>query len=250
MRELQQCLPNHRVHRDWVRSKHFFQPIVGGDFSKSMIVVIVRDPFDWMAALAEQPYHSPQHVAGFGESQVVPLSWQDFVRRPWTMPRTSQYDTQLLREHRTEETRKPDGACRERFEFHQVVPCRTDRDVVPEAFFRGYEPIYEMQRDGRPYANALELRTDKLLNFALELPLIVPFGGFVVVRYEDLLQEGTAPLLQQITDLLGISEATTCQPTPPQPERLRTRHIPPEFRKWISQHMDHRVEALFNYNSN
>ena len=67
--ELQQCFPrgpNLRVHRDFVREKHWFQPInADDDHRHRLIVVVVRDPVEWMAAMRQSPYHSPAHVAGF-----------------------------------------------------------------------------------------------------------------------------------------------------------------------------------------
>jgi hypothetical protein len=264
--ELQQCFPrntvfNFKVHRDFIRSKHFFQPIRPDDYSQSILLSVFRNPVDWVAAMREAPYHSPRHVAGFqtssnGSSRVIPLPWKDFVETVWATKRTA-FDLQLIHEDRVEETTSGD-VCREGFPLYEVVPCRynmsTDNALlqIPEARFRGYEPIYELRRDhtGRPFANILELRRDKIVNFALELPLLMKLGGYSAVRYEDLLQQGTRFLLEEIASMFGMDELpASCRPTDPQPERIGKRQVPPDFRAYVQEHMDQATERLLGYQS-
>ena len=276
MRELQQCflakkrgntttvpVKVAKVHRDFLRVKHFFQPILrgGGDFSRHIVVVAVRNPVDWVAAMHAKPYHSPGHIAGFSSNinnnaEVIPLSWQDFVSRPWTTHR-SQIDAQLRNQSNARELHyKPQ--CQEGFAFDQVVPCQMDNvsyPYIPPTRLRGFAPLYELQqhtaRQQQPYQHILQLRADKITNFCLQLPLLYPnLGGFVVVRYEDLLLHGTRQvLLEPVADLVGLPSELPpqCRPTPPQPKRLRQRAVPPDFRQWIVNHLDADRERLLGY---
>jgi len=268
--ELQQCFrrtEHFKVHRDFIRGKHWFQPIDeldnnSTDFRHSLIVVVVRDPVEWMAAMLQSPYHSPSHVSGFdseNEDKVVPLPWQDFVRRPWTTARTES-DARILKDPRHQQNTT---ICREGFLPHQVVPCQSEpmewmeQWKIPQRRWRGFEPIYEQRpRDGAPYDHLLQLRSDKIVNWILQLPLLLQIGGLVLVRYEDLLQHGTEFLLMQVADVLDIQKGNTfekatlpagCNPTLPQPERFGRRQIPNDFRNWINQHVNVEMEKLVGY---
>lgn len=295
--------PNIRVHRDFLRSKHFFQPVVPGDFSTSLIVVIVRDPVEWMAAMVEKPYHSPHHMAGFDHvtMAVQPLPWQEFVARPWTasaaaaatlqaktatlhgpaMAAMMTYDfISLGQQHQDKNSSSGDNSdhvrCQGRFSWHEVVPCRLDNVTgakppwnIPPQKWRGFAPVYEqrrqripLSRDGndlrillpQPYDHLLQLRADKIINWILELPLLMKLGGFVVVRYEDLLREGNALLLEQIHSIVRGSEdgdgsrlPSSCKVTGPQPERLSRRYIPNDLIKWVNNNIDVATEKLIGY---
>ena len=270
--ELQQCFRRNeqfKVHRDFVRGKHWFQPTDeielpnnSTDFRESLIVVVMRDPVEWMAAMWQYPYHSPSHLEGFDAAQkasVVPLPWPDFVHRPWTTTRTES-DARILRDTHHYSN---NSVCREGFLPHQVVPCQseplewTELWHIPERRWRGFEPIYEMRpREGTPYDHLLQLRSDKIVNWVLELPMLLQIGGLVVVRYEDLLLRGTEFLLQQVANILAMEDGNEieipslpaeCKPALPQPERIGRRQIPDDFRKWIQQNVNAETERLINY---
>jgi len=260
------------VHRDFLREKHWFQPILadagGDDHRHSLIVVVVRDPVEWMAAMWQSPYHSPAHVAGFDsthDDRVMPLPWPEFVRRPWTTTAQSAADARILRQP-DPATRRNQTLCQRQFSMQQVVPCQSDPAEwtelwkIPQRRWRGYEPVYELRgNNGTPYDHLLQLRSDKIVNWILQLSLLVRIGGLLVVRYEDLVQNGTESMLLQIASMLasdGSDEKAEggrqqlpagCQPTPPQPERLGRRPIPDDFRDWINQHVNVETERLIGY---
>lgn len=263
-KSLQQCFPKStgvKVHRDFLRSKHFFQPIVRADFRNSLIIVVVRDPIEWMAAMRENPYHSPSHVAGFDNTTdaVIPLPWQLFVNKPWTT-----LQTDIDRKLAENEENRNQTICQEHFSMQHVVPCQLDDATIrgppwhiPESILRGYYPFYEQHRDGSgPYRHLLELRSDKIVNWVLQIPLLMQLGAFLVVRYEDLLRHGTESLLRQVADIVAIDDGTikekdklpaTCAVTGPQPERIGKRKIPDEFRDWINQNVPVETEQLIGY---
>ena len=254
---LQQCYPKTskvRVHRDFIRSKHFFQPIHDtADYSRSLIVVVVRDPIEWMAAMREFPYHSPSHMAGFRNSQIIPLPWQEFVNKTWTTD-ASVVDRKLTAQNRTTVT------CSQNFRYDEVKPCVLRNDLItgppwniPSSRLRGYYPLYE-QRRGKPYDHLLQLRSDKIVNWILQIPLLMKIGGFVVVRYEDILERGNEFFLQQVNALLSNHPVDSQHPLPkhcsviaPQPDRIGKRYISPGFRDWINRNLDEETEHLVGY---
>jgi len=254
--ELSQCFPRDlsskiriRCHRDFLRSKHFFQPPVRGVYANNIVIAIVRDPIEWVAAMREKPYHMPYHMAGFDKATkkmlAIPLDWETFVQRAeWTYPQTSPHDLNVL-QSKTQNS----VACVQGFSFDQVTPCIFDNSTIPTSKWRGHMPIYELSRDtpGKPFANLLKLRSDKILNFVVEIPLLMQLGGYWVVRYEDLLRDGTRPLLEQMADMMGIGLPQVCRPQPPRPERIGHREIPEGFRQWIEEHLVLETEQLLGY---
>lgn len=256
MRELQRCFPRFqfgvKVHRDFVRAKHFFQPIVAGDFKTNILIVVFRDPVEWVAAMREKPYHSPNHILKFENQSgaIVPLPWKEFVTRAWTTKR-SEFDKKLVLEDRVKETMRGD-ICRERFAFHEVLPCRYDNTTssIPDSRIRGFEPIYEMRRDGsgEPFDNILEMRSDKIVNLLLEMSMMMDLGGYMAVRYEDLLREGTKSLLTQVATMVGMDNVPEhCSASGPQANRIGRRKIPIELRQWVQTHSVTKTERLLGY---
>jgi hypothetical protein len=254
---LQQCYPKKskiRVHRDFIRSKHFFQPIHNNaDYTNSLIVVVVRDPIEWMAAMREFPYHSPSHLTGFRNSQIIPLPWQEFVNKTWTTE-ASRADRTLTTGNRTK------IVCTQSFRFDEVKPCILRKDMitgppwnVPLSRVRGYYPLYE-QRRGKPYDHLLQMRSDKIVNWILQIPLLMKIGGFVVVRYEDILQRGNEYFLQQVNAIVNNKTIDSHQSLPkhcsilaPQPDRIGKRYVPSDFKDWINRNIDVETEQLIGY---
>lgn len=261
-KELQKCFSNApesapfvgKIHRDFIRSKHFFQPLhSGGNFLRSIVVVIVRDPVDWVSAMNEMPYHSPGHVASINSNnEVTPLPWADFVSRPWTMPRPKS-DKELLKRMATEPILRSERLCQSTFRFDEVVPCTLNSTIqeFPTGMLRSMYPVYELKRDGSgdAYRNILELRADKIANHVLHLPLLFSLGGYVLVRYEDLLEKGTQFLMEQVSQVIGLQGTLPqqCKPAEPQPDRLRQRIVPKGLKEWIDSNMDVHTERLLGY---
>jgi len=221
----------------------------------------------------EKPYHSPSHVQEFGSDDggIVPLPWKEFVTK-WWLTKRSEQDLELIRTGR-HVTYTNSCAGIERFGFQEVVPCLFDSSkpasagdagaggsdggvYIPESRMRGFWPIYELRRDGsgKPFENILELRTEKIVNFLLEIPLLYGgnnnLGGYVAVRYEDLVQNGTGYLLERISSMIGLDKLPDgcVASSDGHPEKyLSNRYIPSGFREWILEHVDRDVEKLLGY---
>jgi hypothetical protein len=192
-----------------------------------------------------------EHMKGFDETgKAIPMGWEEFVSKPWAMKNRSLQDYQILEEMK----QNPQKAfpCRSGLKFHEVMPCRFDPGSIPKDLVRMQNPVYELKRGGEndePYANILELRSDKIVNFLLEVGLIPDLRGYLAVRFEDLMRNGTRTFLEQVGQIVfGLSELPPeCQPQEPKPEMLGRRKIPDGLRKWVEEHLVLHTERLLGY---
>jgi hypothetical protein len=256
VQEMQECFQEMgiKIQRDlFNRNKHFFQDTNRfSSYQQSHIVVaIFREPLEWVGAMIEKPYHMTEHQQGFDEQGVpIPLAWQDFVSKQWTMKNRSKYDYKLLAQWK--QNPRKFLPCRTGMDFHQVMPCRFDPGTIPDKVVREQNPVYELKRGGayndEPYANILELRSDKIINFLLEVPLLQDLGGYLAVRFEDLLQNGTRSTLQEVARMIGMDELPiSCKPQGPKPEMLGRRKIPDGLKAWVKEHLILHTEKLLGY---
>jgi hypothetical protein len=172
------------------------------------------------------------------------------VNKPWTLPNRSKKDYELLQQRK--ENPKRIFTCRNGMKFHEVMPCHFDPGTVPEAVVREQNPVYELKRGStitdEPYSNILELRSDKIVNFLLEIGLIQDLGGYLAVRFEDLLTNGTRGFLEDVGKMIGLDELPPeCQPQAPRPELIGRRTIPDGLRTWVEDHLILRTERLLGY---
>jgi hypothetical protein len=135
--------------------------------------------------------------------------------------------------------------------FHEVMPCRFDPGTLPDRLVRTQQPVYELRRGGvndEYYQNILELRADKIVNFVLEVPLLQDLGGYMAVRFEDLIQNGTRSFLEQVGKMVGIQDLPpACHPQEPRPDRIGRRNIPEGLKQWVEDHLIRRTERLLGY---
>jgi len=220
------------------------------------------------------------------EKDIRPLSWQEFCTRPWTMPRRMEYEMKVTTTTRASHNRTMRQQCRYDFDSSEVIPClyNPQSNLVPPNRVRGFEPIYEFSRrssllgqppqtannKGRwlvppqqPFDSIFELRADKIVHMALELPLLLPnLGGYIAVRYEDILQHGMQPLAEWLSHALSPPTTTTgssgsrpicarpnAQLAAAQPTLLHHRQaqMPQQYKEWITSHVHPRTERLLGY---
>ena len=167
------------------------------------------------------------------------------------MPNRSQADFKLLDEMKLRPHKY--FPCRSGLNFHEVMPCRFDPKTIPDHLVRAHNPVYELKRGSgktdEVYKTILELRSDKIVNFLLEVPILQDLGGYLAVKFEDLLQNGTRALLEKVADMLGIEGGLpeTCHPQGPKPEVIGRRKIPPGLQQWVEDHLVLRTERLLGY---
>ena len=203
-------------------------------------------------------------------------------------------------------------SCRYGFSQDEIIPClfNPDSNFLPANRLRGFEPIYELTRTvvvprrpnmnnqhmrkqqqehqeqehrRPPFDNVLHLRSEKIRHLALEVPLLLPnLGGYLPLRYEDLLQSGLQPVVDWVSQSLNLT--STCptssqvlvrqqqqhkqqhkqQPPPPQGQGRRVPQRPPigpqphllhnrqanmplEQKEWIQSHLFVPMEQLLGY---
>ena len=149
--------------------------------------------------------------------------------------------------------------CMKGFPKGTVSPCQRNRSFVPplvshipRSFLRHLpfavnDVVYELKADGKAFDDPLALRAAKIRNI-LGLADVWDFGGFAVLRYEDLLNANDSgarlkTLVEEIESLLGVS--SHCQPH--QIVNKTAYILPNEFMKWIGQHADWDIERRIGY---
>ena len=186
------------------------------------------------------------------ESRNSDNDWQIFLTKEWTMERVGEdleVREQARRKGINDESLIP---CQEDFTYRDIVSCV--KEPLPHSNYNHtiryseHQPFYEMRNDGSglPYANILELRSDKIRNF-LSVRKFPNVADVWAVQYEYLLRTGTQNLLRRIQQWTGV--VPDCQPHPTQVRQpKKTRFVTPEFAKHVRLHLNWTVEAMIGYN--
>jgi len=219
-----------QVSRSLSRYKHWFQYEDGQKHPPTLVLSIFRDPYYWITAMLKTPHHAPNHFK---------LDWETFVTKQWTMPRVGK-DLEMVN--------RTGRVCQQNFQYHEVISCNIR--PYPDGYFKkkpaysGHQPFYEMKNDGSgiPYDNILDLRKDKILNF-LGVANWSWVKEFWTLRYEDLLKNGTADIIQKIENLTGVK--SQCVPSPPQNRKKRLLNT--SLILWMNDHVDWEVENMIGY---
>jgi len=151
---LARSFPNVTVGSGFVRGKYWFQEerlLDGIDLENVLVVVVLRNPYDWIALMQRSPINAPAHR--------LRHDWRKFVSKPWTI-QTSITDNKL--------SQTVGAKCQAKFLAGEVKPCRQRRTTLRSDWrTRSSEPLYEMHPvTHKPIANILELRKQKLINYA------------------------------------------------------------------------------------
>lgn len=213
---LHDCFPQLAVSlavSDW---KHFFQweerARPEALERSEATVIIMRKPLEWVMGMRHRPWHAPAHRG---------LTWNEFVKKPWTM------------------------------DVPSVSPTCTDKEPCRGCIHRGPHssrcPHYELHPGGSrtPYEGILGMRADKLINFANVSTWMKPVGKTVGVWYEDLLENGTEQLILTLSRLMGKEHH--CVPQPAQPDKKKHYQPYPEgYEEWVREHVHSQSELIFD----
>jgi hypothetical protein len=214
------------------RYKHWFQfPGFYRYPHDTLVVAQFRNPYDWLKAMQHVPHHAPAHLPFRGDKH-----WKKFLDSEWTMERIG-----------TDQWNNLTEPCQEYFEYRDLISCA--KSPLPKSAYKrldysAHQPFYEMRNDGsgEPYANIMELRTDKIRNF-LKVKEYDGVADVWVTQYEYLLTKGTSELIRQIEQWTGIK--ANC--TPVGPQQRTTRPVEKEMADYIRDHLNWTVEALIGY---
>jgi hypothetical protein len=185
------------------------------------------------------PHHAPDHLDI--------KDWKEFVTKKWTMKRFGK-DLNMTEDEKSGEA---GPVCQEDFFYRDIISCQTR--PYPDDYWENrkhryseHQPFYEMRNDGsgEPYDNVLDMRAAKIENF-LETKKFPWVEDVWVIRYESLLKEGTAHLIEVIERATGIR--STCKASPPQ--NRKKRDINPGLKKWLldEEHVDWGLEKKIGY---
>lgn len=253
-------------------------------FNTTLVIFMVRNPYEWIEAMRRKPYHWPAHVGfqpgvqeqgkeyqsqrdavrnkyRFGKTKydAVPLLWHTFVTMPLTLPETKQHGN-------TTTTATPSNVlCQKGYRAGTVAPCVRNEYYVPP-LLRNYDinitssrprrsrsragmlpfsvndPVYDLRLDGTLFDHPLELRAAKIRSF-LNLRQHWDLGGFLTVKWEDVNEQGSAFLLNRISERVGLD--ALCAPDPPLQQE--PKQLEPEWREWITNHADWKTELRVGY---
>lgn len=177
-------------------------------------------------AMHAVPHHSPAHAG---------LEMEEFLSKKWTTERIG-LDLQL----------KGNEMCQHHFRYKDIVSCvhKPEPNVPVDNRHSLDKPFYEMRNDGsgEPYANIMEMRSDKIRNI-MEIKDFPGVADLWMVQYEYMLAHGTQELLDRITEWTGIKPM--CDAFPPQ--FRRQRNMTDDFVQYVTSHLNWTVEELIGY---
>ena len=166
--------------------------------------------------------------------------WRVFLTTTWTTERVG-LDLNV--------TGNP--ICQDNFRYNDVVSCYPEPLPVSQyghkIRFSEHQPFYEMRNDGsgEPYANILEMRTDKIRNF-LSVAKFDGISDVWTLQYEKLVANGTKELLERLSQATGIDHH--CSPSPPQQRPPKKgRKISLDFASHVRTHLNWTVESWIGY---
>jgi len=255
---LQLCFPTVVVKYGFQRPGKYFQsePKYTGPIPQTLVISTYLNIFDWVELMRQNPIDAPTHKD---------LEWSDFVTSSWDRKR-SNLDDAL--------GGNTDNAnCSYGFHFEEIIPCMTNRKPGSDKF-----PLYELHPSkalagdpalaGEPYANLLELRTDKIQHF-LNVAKYDGVAKSIHMRYEDLLWDesytddatyltlpfpGIAGLLEKIRDETSLVPDVNAGwisdedgVFKAEPLGVGATKLDPYYLEYMNEHVDWDIEMLVGY---
>lgn len=223
------------VRRELVRYKHWFQD---PNYNQSkvlddtLVITIWRNVYEWIEAMRKTPHHASNHLF---------LDWKPFVTRKWT---TERVGGDLLLANTS------GRICQEAFHYNEIVSCL--KHPLPHEYWEGRnhsyserQPFYELRQDGsgEPFDSIVDLRAAKIRNFLLTAEYD-RVSALWILRYEDLIKEGTARLIEKLEMVTG--QTATCEPFEAQGDKHR-RQLDLKMIQWLMKRVDWDAEALIGY---
>jgi hypothetical protein len=226
------------VTNEYTRYKHWYQEDTIPQTNNTIIVVIVlfRDPIDWIEAMRYEPHHAHDHIQ-FHEKQqqqqqqqkqqhpsniywrniASPLSWKEFVTRPWIGKRgpkdiliRQQLDaaaaaTALQNNNQSSNNSlllMDDIQCIDNYQYVDATPCSVE-DVTTIKGLGEYKYEYYPDKSERGYSSILQLRALKIRNH-LSIINFTSVNTYLSYQFEKLKINGTQILINDIQDATGL----------------------------------------------
>ena len=205
---LRRALSDYHVTNCFCGFKHFMQHECWfEERNQYLVVVIARNPFDWLTSFHSKPFNAPDHQN---------LTFDQFLHREWSLFQPGAKGQ--LRNRTTQASRFPHAAidvtsgisCKAhtlqflnqslRFpsvahrmrnpplaNLYRLRSCTDSFDLFQESLplpFCGKVPAYEALGPGEPFRNILQMRTAKLENHR---NLVSWFENVELVQYDQLI---------------------------------------------------------------
>ncbi|KAG7348141.1 hypothetical protein IV203_016846 [Nitzschia inconspicua] len=230
---LHECFPHAFILSSLQRPGFLFQDEPAKDEfhnSEAIVIHLTLNIYDWVEQMRMSPEYAPNHVGIHKEGHVIPLPWDDFLSKPWTMDRPER-DFALRN--------ITDSTCQFGFQYDQVVSCAEKPPGGPD------NPIYELNSfNGSPYDSILSLRAAKLRNHqTVQKWKIVK--KFLTHSYEHIGKEFKSRVLNEIKDFTGW--AALCSGDVLPPSRERTASMSTQYVEYVTQNADWEAEGLVSY---
>ena len=156
-----------KVDNHYKRYKHWFQEddIELVPEQSAVVIVLFRDPFDWIEAMRVEPHHSPYHLKWIKPYEpdvkvkklTKPLGWKQFVTKPWVGKRGKA--DQFIRENKS----IANVTCLDRYRYDEIKPCsEEDSQIINGLANTKYENLHD--GSGRAYPSIIDLRRAKIIN--------------------------------------------------------------------------------------
>lgn len=215
-------------HKHWFQyddhGKHMRIQYTNGEKpdTTTFVIAMFRNVYDWSAAMFNTPYHMPYH-----NRYVHNLTFEEFANRPWTMKDNERSITDLKN---WDCIRCCQGGF---FNYTEVNPCNPS----PEEGDNG--ALYELNyrdKSGHPYKSILEMRADKIRNFALDVQDYDWVHSVFIIQYEDLAEgfNGKANILKLVEEIERRTGVTrTCNDSV-----LALASESGDARKWVKTDQD------------
>lgn len=228
---LHECFPRASVLLSLQRPGFLFQEEPKDDHqSNSIVIHLTLNVYDWLEQMRMSPEYAPNHVGVHKEGHVIPLPWDEFLDKPWTMDRPER-DAPL---HNI--TNPP---CQLGFQYDQVVSCAEKPPGGPD------NPIYELNpENGNPFESILHLRAAKLRNHQ-SVQEWKSVQNFWTLSYENVGKEFKSRLLAGIQEFAGWSPTCSGDVLPPLRERRGDMSI--QYVEYVTKHVDWKAEELVSY---
>jgi len=232
--------PSNDHHQQNRPSNHYFQD--------SLVVVLFRNPYDWVEAMRRKPWHWPNHLSlspltaqnasinvrahdskseiseGGGSGFTVHksyvnhdiLDWKEFIERPLYLKNEYHRDHKKARQKQQQPR-----LCQRGYPPNTISPCRRNRNYVPSQLesipsvflrhlpFDTNDPMYEKQ----PTNNGQPF--EHLLQLRatkiknfLRIPEQWELNAIGFVQYDSLLGNKLGSLMEEIGSALGIANGT------------------------------------------
>jgi hypothetical protein len=234
------------VRKGLTRYKHWFQHQNVTRYPKDTLVLAqFRNAYDWLKAMEHVPHHAPAHMRTMPNANVKESTaqndWRIFLTKPWTTERVG-----------LDLTWPQHVPCQEDFLYKDIVSC-VEEPLPHSAYnhtlrYSENQPFYEMRNDGSglPYDNILEMRTDKIRNFLLDVPTFPNIADVWTVQYEYLVFAGTQNLIDRISEWTGI--VPKCKGIPAQNRPTKSsRMVRAEFAQHVRLNLNWTVESWLGY---